>query len=131
MDAQDEEVRNIDITGLYPELIEVIHPALRAHLEPMVVATEALKEVHVLAGITLRLVRLTLGAKELSQSGLAEECLASQRTALEGVINLLYIIRVGPDLEGSSCTELAEQFLAYGDVEYAKMLNARSVADYW
>lgn len=116
---------NIRIDFVYAELIEETHNEVRRHFESLVKATGALAEVQVLASICLRVARLAVAARLLADKGLTEECHLPFRSAAEGIANLLYIIEVGPEKEGRSSTDLARQFLAYGDIAYYKMLTKR------
>jgi len=102
------------------------HDRLRAKFEPLVEATNQLAEVQVMAALTLRLARLTKAAPLLAEAGFKEETQMLFRGALESIVNLIYIMHVGPIIEGRSSNELAKQFMAYGDVAYQKLVNIRN-----
>lgn len=115
----------IDLKYLQSETLKACHPELRQYFEPMILATQGLPEVHALAGITLNLVRLSIETETLCRAGLTDESWKPYRTATESIVNLLYIMYVGPKLQGLTRTRLAQQFAAYGDVAYLKMLQKR------
>ena len=79
-----------------------------------------------MTSIILRLVRLAQASMVLCQAGLKEESQLPLRSASESIINLLYIMYVGPATEGKSSSDLARRFLAYGDVAYYKMLKRKT-----
>lgn len=117
--------RMVDISYLYSDALEASHSELRGHFEPMIRATQALPEVHVFTAITLRLVRLAQATTLLCKQGLTEESQLQYRSATELIVNLLYIMYVGPSTGQKTQSALAQQFLAYGDLAYAKMLRCR------
>ncbi|KAL6953369.1 hypothetical protein U1Q18_052063 [Sarracenia purpurea var. burkii] len=127
-EGSDSEVRNVDVTGLMPEAIRQLYPEVRRRYEAKIEAVQALPEVHVLGGLSLRLYRLMLVADAHSQAGLAEEMGATLRSASESILNLIYIMDAGPARpdENKSTTELAKMFIAYGDIGYFKLISDRS-----
>jgi len=117
--------RLVEIDYVFADVVPLCHEELRKHFEPLILATQALPEVHVLASLTLRIVRLARATSLLCKDGLTEESRMPMRSATESIINLLYIMYVGPKAEGISYSDLARRFNAYGDIEYWKMLDAR------
>jgi len=101
------------------------HEKLRAKFEPLVEATNELAEVQVMAALTLRLARLTQAAPLLSEAGFKEETHMLFRGALESIVNLMYIMHVGPIIEGKTVNCLAKQFISYGDVAFQKFITIR------
>lgn len=113
------------ISYLYPNVLEACHDELRRKFEPMIRATDSLIEVQILSGITLRLIKLSKASTLLCQAGLSEASQIQFRAATESIVNLLYIMYVGPSRESKTQGRLAKQFSAYGDVAYYKLLNTR------
>jgi hypothetical protein len=122
--ADDKEFQ-VPISFIYPEVVKACHNEVRKKFEPYLNATSSLLEVHVLSGLTLRLVRLALATKILVEAGFKEEAKLQFRSAVECIVNLLYIMDVGPKTGDKSTNELAKQFGAYGDLAYAKLLRQR------
>jgi hypothetical protein len=117
--------RMVDISFIHSETLLSCHEELRTHYEPMILAHPNEPEAQTMAHITLRTVRLALSSLVLCQNGLIEECQLPLRSATESLINLLYIMYVGPAMGDKPRRDLALQFVAYGDVAYFKMLNKR------
>lgn len=115
----------IDLAYLQSETLKACHPELRRYFEPLILATQGLSEVQVMAGITLSLARFSMATETLCRAGLTDESWLPYRSATESIVNLLYIMYVGPKIQGVTQTRLAQQFTAYGDVAYLKMLRKR------
>ena len=118
--------RMVNFSFFYPETLLACHEDLRKHFEPMITATQELPEVHVLTSLTLRLVRLAKASMVMCQEGLKEESQPQLRSASEAIVNLLYIMYVGPATGDKSSSDLARQFLAYGDVAYYKLVRRKT-----
>jgi hypothetical protein len=84
------------LNSALPTLMVQIHPKLRQKFEPMMVETASLAEVQVMAGLTLRLARLTASTQLLVEAGFKEESQMMLRGALESIVNLFYITHAGP-----------------------------------
>jgi hypothetical protein len=110
---------------VYCDLVEAAAEPFRNQFEPMLQATAHLPEVQVLAALTLRIRRLSKITRWMCEEGYAEESQILFRSATEAMINLLYIMDVGPRLGHKARPDLTEQFLAYGDVAYLKLLTGR------
>jgi hypothetical protein len=125
----NDQAQNIPLDFIYPTVVQACHEEIRKRFETHILATQNLTTVHVLAGLTLRIVRLTLANKVLLDAGFAEEARMQFRSCVECTVNLLYIMDVGPKLKGKNQDKdteaLAKQFSAYGDVAYAKLLAGR------
>jgi len=118
---------NLDYIWVHPKRVLHCHEELRRHFEPHIRATQELPEVRVFASVCLRLVRLAKARVVLAKEGLNEESQLPLRSATEAIANLLYIMYAGPATGDKSQRDLALQFLAYGDVEYFKMLKRRPI----
>lgn len=125
----DDQVQNIPLDYIYPTIVQNCQEEVRRRFEPHILETHGLVTVHVLAALTLRIVRLTIANKLLLDAGFAEEARMQFRACVECTVNLLYIMDVGPKLNGKNkdkdTESLAKQFSAYGDVGYAKLLASR------
>ena len=109
----------------YTSILEACHDELRLHFEPKIEANRNRREVQVLAAITLRLSRLAKATELLCKAGHTEASQMQFRSATESIVNLLYIMYVGPSKDAKTQSLLAQQFSAYGDVAYYKLLNTR------
>jgi hypothetical protein len=115
----------IDTGFWFSDVLEACHNELRTIFEPKIFVTQAEPEVAAFTAITLRLVRLAKATALLSKEGIVEESQLPYRSATESVVNLLYIMYAGPATGTKSRNALAQQFIAYADVAYLKMLQAR------
>src|SRR4051812_40753643 len=103
----------VEIDYVWAAAVHGCHEELRKHFEPLIRATQALPEVHVMASLTLRLVRLAKATEVLCKAGLSEESQLPKRSATESIVNLLYIMYVGPKMEPVTYSDLARRFNAY------------------
>ncbi len=121
----EDKAYDVEVSFLYPDLVQGMHEDVRRHFEPMVRATDALPEVHLLASLCLRQVRLCRATRAVAMEGLMEESQMPLRSATESLVNLLYIMEVGPALGDKDTRSLATQFMSYGHVAYYKLLSRR------
>jgi|GEM_PF-4453718 len=121
----EDEKHKVPIDFIVPDVVESCYMEVRKKFELLIAGTDSLTDVQVLAGLSLRIVRLSIATRSLIKAGLFEESQLPFRSAAECTVNLLYILKVGPALGDKTSNALAKQFSAYGDVAYEKMLKAR------
>lgn len=117
----------MNFDGLAPEAVKDLYEPIRGRFEAELEAVASLPETQVLAGLVLRLYRLFLAVEALTQVGLFEESNATMRSAAEAIVNLMYVMDAGEarPKETRTSRQLAEMFVAYGDVAYYKLIGGR------
>jgi hypothetical protein len=119
------DVKRMTSSGLMSDAVAALGDQVRKRYEPWILAVGTLPETQVLCGLCVRLYRLNTAARAMNQAGLGDEVQAIVRSAAESIVNLAYILDVGPSRprESKTSNELADMFLAYGDVAFFKLIG--------
>lgn len=122
---EQERVLDEAVAYIGCDFLERYYDELRSRFEPLVHATDRLPETTLITALTMRLNRLAQITRIVCKQGFKPEAQILFRAALESLVNLVYIMEVGPKLGDKSSAELAQQFWAYGDVAYEKLIRTR------
>ncbi|RYG99236.1 MAG: hypothetical protein EON58_04685, partial [Alphaproteobacteria bacterium] len=114
---------------LFVDAVQELHTLLRPSFEKLIQQSGPSFSVLAAGQLTARAVAITRGIAVLDRAEEISMATSNLRTAEENVSNLFYILYAGPSDEGRTANDLAEQFLAYRDVDHARMVN-KSRAEY-